>query len=404
MADKIKYYDTSKIDTPFMGQSVDDMMMAAKNGRFVFERHWYDNNWFDDGHHFRFLSRQQNKIIDLTERANMYAPIRTIPKASKQIRGIVNLLTSNDLVPVVYPERVEKTNFENEEEYLKAKQQAKFVAKRIGHWLEEEFKKQDIINKITHMGLLTAKHAVSYLQIVPDAEREEIRTIPRDAFDVYLIGENIELEDSPFVVIGYPKNIAEIKANEDYDEAQRMSISPDNRLASSEIKEAYMKARFGRQFHSDASATITLKEAYIKEHLCEENRDRISEQENGGDILQGKKDGDVVIRQTFVAGNIWLRDEYIELPHYPIVDLRFEPGAIYQVSLIERFMSSNKSLDQVVSRVERFTHTMGVGVWTKKAGEQFNITNQAGGQIVEYKAVPPQQANLAPMPAYIFNF
>src|SRR3990167_9281830 len=114
MADRLRHYSTSKYETKDMGQVVDDLMSTAKNGRRAYERRWYENNFFDDGYHFRYLSRTENKIVDLSERRNLYDPLRAIPKASRQIRGIANLIMAQDPVPVVYPEKVAKINYPNE--------------------------------------------------------------------------------------------------------------------------------------------------------------------------------------------------------------------------------------------------------------------------------------------------
>ena len=119
MADKLRDYSTSKYKTTEIGQVTDDLMTQARYTRRSFERRWYDNNFFDDGYHFRYVSREENKIVDWAEKTSMYNPLRAIPKASRQIRGIVNLLISNDLVPIVYPERVEKANYEDPVEYEK---------------------------------------------------------------------------------------------------------------------------------------------------------------------------------------------------------------------------------------------------------------------------------------------
>ena len=97
-------FGTSRRLSAEMPHMVDEMITAAKSTRRGFERRWYDNNFFDDGYHFRYLSRQTNKIVDLSERANLYYPMRAIPKASKQIRGVANLLTSAKYIPVAYPE------------------------------------------------------------------------------------------------------------------------------------------------------------------------------------------------------------------------------------------------------------------------------------------------------------
>ena len=58
-----KGYDTSAVETKDIGQMVEEMRLLAYGQRRVFERRWYDNNFFDDGFHFRYLSRTTNKII-----------------------------------------------------------------------------------------------------------------------------------------------------------------------------------------------------------------------------------------------------------------------------------------------------------------------------------------------------
>ena len=102
----INEYQTARVETDDIGQVVDELKNVAEGNRRSFERRWYDNKFFDDGYHFRFLQRSTNKIIDLSERTNIYNPTRAIPKASRQIRGVANLLMSNDPTPIVYPEKV----------------------------------------------------------------------------------------------------------------------------------------------------------------------------------------------------------------------------------------------------------------------------------------------------------
>lgn len=411
-------FNTSRISTRDSGQLVEEMMASARDTRSKFERKWYDNNFFDDGYHFRYLSRAQNKIVDVSSKIDSWNPIRAIPKASRQIRGVANLLTANDFIPIVYPEKVNREAFvktivdptsgqpikQLSPEFEMAQQESKRVAKMSGHWLMEEFKNQDIAEKLAQMILLAAKHNVSFMQIWPDANEEKIKTQVYDAFDIYLLGDLDNLHEQPFVGKGVKRMIAEIKANELFDEGQRMLINPDNRYASSEIKEAYMNARYGRSGASDRNATIILKEFFIREYLDEYNSERIRKQKNAGNILGSRKAGDPVIRHVWVAGNIWLRDVYEDLPTYPFVEYRMEPGPIYSTPLIERFIPANKSLDIISSRIERYTNSFPLGIMLKRQGEQINVSNIAGGQQVEYKTIPPSFEQQAPLPNHVFNY
>lgn len=387
---------TSSVPTSNMGDTVYDFRNMAKNRRSAFERRWYDNNFFDDGYHYRFYSRVANKIIDLADRATLYNPMRAIPKASRQVRGIANLLVAPDFVPVIYPEKTDNQDPQSLKE-------AEDRAHKASTWMQKEWDTQDLVEKLAFMAILAAKHGVSWMQIWPDSEEEAIKTQVYDAFDIFVLGEMTEVSDLPFIIKSVPRLISQIKADSNYDEDQVNKITPDNKFASSDIKEAYMQARFNRIGNPDEVATLIENEALIKERLNSENMANIRKQDDGEKILKGRKEGDSVIRQVFTAGNVWLRDRYVDMPDYNFVDFRMEPGPIYGVPLIERFIPQNKSLDLLVSRAERYSHSMVTGIWMKQQGQQFKITNDAGGQIIEYSGSPPVQAQIAPIPAFFFE-
>lgn len=404
MADRIEK-NTSRTDTKNIAMDIDSMVTFANATRKHYARNWYNNNFFDDGYHLRSISRTTGRIIDLSNRATMFSPRRAIPKAARQIRGMTNLILSQDFVPIVRPEQTTQVNYPQQEEYQQAKQSAKLVAKRSGHWLTEEWKKQELDIKLAQMLMLTMKNYVSYIQVWPDAIEEAIRTQVYDAFDIYVMSSVTSIYDSPFLIKVTPKLISELKANENFDKDQLDKISPDNRMASDDIKEAYLISQHGKSGEgSDYAATLLQKEAFLKEYISDDNIGRIRKSPDGDKILEDKKKGDPVIRHVFSAGKVWLLDEYVNLPDYPFVDLRLEPGPMYGISQIERFIPQNKSLDSVVSRVERYIHTMNVGVWQVRKGENFKISNVAGGLKAEYDKVPPQQGQLAPIPAHVMHF
>lgn len=395
--------DQKYIPTKNIGMEIESMITNFANQRKIFERKWYDNNFFDDGYHFRYMSRSTGKIVDLTEKGTSNTPQRAIPKASRQIRGLANLLLSPSYLPVVYPDRVVKRMFgDNEEEYQAAVELSKDIAKKTGIWLEEEWKNQEIWEKVILMCLLTAKHGVSYLLVWPDANEEKLRSRVADAFEVYCMGSIKDLEDSPAVILTNPELIDKIKSNDKFDMGQRELLLPDNKYATSELKEAYSKSRYGTSEGSDAGPTLILKETFKKEYLTQSNFEYISQM--FPDVISNKKPGDIVMRHVYSAAGIWLLDEYLDIDKYPIVDLRFEPGPMYQTALMERFIPSNKVLDMVVARVEKYINTMVTGTWVTRKGENFEITNIPGGQKLEYTTTPPTQGQMAPVPPFVFNF
>lgn len=395
---------TQNTPTSQIAAAIDNLTTVFANQRKTFERHWYDNNFFDDGHHFRYVSRSTGKIIDLSKRQDLNMPERAIPKASRQIRGIANLLLALNPHPTIYPEPITQSNYPNPADYQAALQISKTTAKKVGGWLEEEWRNQGLKEKLIQMIILAAKNSVSYLEVWPDAVEEKIRTQVYDAFDVYLMGNLTDMYESPAIIKAIPQRIVVIRANEDFDPDQRLKLSPDNKYASSEIKQAYLQTKFGAAINSDEAATIILKEAFLKEYLTEDNWDDVKELGKEHDVLKGKKIGDMVMRHTFTAGGVWLKDEYVDLPDYPFVSFRMEPGPIYQIPLMERFIPANKSLDIAMSRIERYMNSMVAGIWLRRKGENFQITNAPGGQLVEYEGTPPTQAQMGNIPSFAFNY
>ena len=367
--------------------------------RKPFERKWYDNNFFYDGFHYRYVSRVTDKVIDISQTHNNFMPHRAIPKASRQLQGVVNLMLANEWTPVAYPEKIVMDP--NDPQYEMVYEKAKNEALRTGQWVQNEWKNLHIKEKIILMALLAGKNCVAYMQIYPDAENEEIKAEVYDAFDIYLKGNLNSIYESPFIVKACPKFISEIKANPNFDEDQVNLLSPDNKYASSEIKQAYMQSRFGFQTNPDSVASLLLKEAYIKEYISEDNMDKVAK--DLGEDYKEKEKGDCVIRQVFEAGGIWLSDKYLSIDEYPFIDLRLEPGPIYQTALIERFIPANKSLDIVMSRLERHVGTMVVGAWLKRRGENYHMNNVSGGLEVEYDTTPPVQAQAMPIPSHVFS-
>jgi len=406
MADNLRDFDTYKIATKGIGQTVDELVKLSASQRTKFERRWFDNNFFDDGLHFRYVSRKTGKIIDISDRALINVPERAIPKASRQIRGIANLLLQLEPRPVPYPANVSAVNYPNPEHFEAMKLLAKDTAQKTGYWLEEEWYNQHLDEKLILMILLAAKHGVSYIEIWPDDKEEKIRTEVFDAFDIYLAGGMTSIYNSPYLIKAGPEFISKIKSNENFDEKQRDKIHPDNKYASSEIKEAYMRSRHGYGKGSDNSATLIQKEAFLKEYVPDRKDSAYKEMAKRAekyDALKDKEPGDIIIRHSFVAGGVWLLDEYLDIDEYPFVDFRFEPGPIYQVPLIERFIPANKSLDVLVSRCEKFANTMISGTWLQRKGENFEITNIPGGQVLKYATIKPEQAKMASVPPFYFQ-
>src|SRR6266576_2422771 len=101
---------THSPDSRAVGRYIEDLNFTAIMRRRAWERRWYNTNWFDDGLHFRVVSKKTGQVIDHIQRNSGFIE-RAIPQASKQIRGIGALLLTPNYYPVVYPMRITEEDF-----------------------------------------------------------------------------------------------------------------------------------------------------------------------------------------------------------------------------------------------------------------------------------------------------
>lgn len=387
----------SKTSSTLIGTAVEDMVSDALQRRRAHERRWYDNSFFDDGFHFRVVSKKTGRVIDHAVSSGSYVE-RAIPRASRQIRGVTNLLFAAEPYPVVYPERISLYNYKlpngefDIQQYEKRREQAKEVAKKQGIWLSTEWEdEQGLPLKLVDMILLAAKNSVSWIQVYSDTDKQKIYTDVYDAFDIICFGDRREPKDLPFITKSCEMDIEEVKKNAMFDEKMVAKLTPDNRYATSEIKEAYMRSRFGSKVGDKKTGTIIVKETFMKEYLTSDNWESAVKMGSDTGAMEGKSKGDMIMRHPFSAGGVTLSDEYIDYDEYPLVPFRFEPGPIYQVPFIERFIPQNKSLDVIITRLEKWVNAMVVGVYQKRKGENFQVSNFPGGQMIEYETTPLTQ-------------
>lgn len=399
----IKYKTFSEMSDEELKKELASIKTNYEIGRKHWERNWYDNNFFDDGYHYMFVSPDTGVAVDYGVNGNPFEPRRAIPKTSRQIRGISNLLLANRPSPVIYPMKLVKENFSDPQRYEQVKKAASDLALKVGKWVEIEWDDQELIqSKLPLMMILTAKHSVSYLKMWGNSFEERITSQVRDAFDIYLDG-TIALEDNQVVIEVAPVPIAQILNNDDYDKDARKNLQPDNKYADSEVKQAYLKTKFGSKQATANTGTLLVKEHFIKEYATKKILRQIKNQKDGDMILATRSEGDEVFRQVTIAGNEILADKYVNLREFPYIPLQFEPGPLYQTPFMDRFKSSNKVLDNIVSRIEGYAHTMVAGKWWRRPGDNWKPTTDAGGQVIE-SSFQPVQLPMASVPSFMFNF
>lgn len=408
MADRTNNAILHSPDTAQVGRLIEDMNFQAIMRRRAWERRWYNTNWFDDGLHFRVMSQRTGQIIDHVQRYSGFVE-RAIPRASKQIRGIGSLLLTPEYYPVVYPERQTEENFldkktgqVNQQAYQQALNDAKDEARKRGIFLQRTWEDElELELKLMDMVLLSAKNGISFLKVYTDPHTKRVCATVHDAFDVIMYGDKRELDELPFMTLTQSVDFNEVVANDQFPEERRRELSPDNLYATSEIKNAYMRARYGSKLNAQNMNTIILRETFLKEYLSEDNWSQAVRLGEETGAMEGKSKGDLIMRHCYSAGGVTLDDEYIDYDTYPFAELRFESGYLYQVPLMERFIPLNKSQDIVVTRMEKWINTMVSGIYRVRKGENMIISNMPGGQKVEYEGTPPDQmpiSNVGPTP------
>src|ERR1035437_6850789 len=398
-------------DTRAVGKYVEDANFQAIMRRRPWERRWYNTNWFDDGLHFRVMSKRTGQIIDHVQRNSGFIE-RAIPRASKQIRGIGALLLTPEYYPVVYPENVTEEKYRDkithqvdQQAFQEAKEFAKESERKQGVFIQTTW--EDELNldiKMMDMILLTAKHGISFLQIYTDPITKRIRGDVHDAFDIIMYGDKREIDDLPFITKAEPWDYNEVMSSDMFDEDKKAELSPDNLYATSEIKEAYMRAKYGSKLNAQNLNSIIVRETFIKEYLTKDNWEQAIELGEETGAMEGKSKGDLIMRHPFSAGGVTLKDEYIDYDNYPFAELRFESGYLYQVPLLERFIPLNKTQDIVVTRIEKWINTMVAGVYMKRKGENMIISNIPGGQQVEYQGIAHERMAISSVGATPFEF
>lgn len=372
------------------------------DNRFKYERTWHENNFFDDGFHYRFISNETRQVIDYADANSVLNPRRAIPKASRQIRGVINLLLANRPLPVAYPETILEGNYSSVDVYTQAVNREYDDVKRTSFWLLSEWDRLRFMSyHMPYSLLLSAKQGVSFIQVYPDTQSQKLKVANYDAFDIVLPGEITDVNDSPFLIKACPQYMRWIW-NHPYFGEEKYKVQPDNLKAASKIKDHYLKNKYGNVTNPKETDTAIVKEAYIKVYVDGKILSEMKKQKNGEYMTKIFKEGDIVIKQIFVVDGKRLYSTYLPISQYPFVDFRYEPGGMYQTPLIDRFKAANKVLDNVVSRLEKNVYSLSGGKYWRRKGEPWEMTNDSFGQIIE-SATMPQPIDTPTVPGFVFD-
>lgn len=341
---------------------------SYNDATFKYRRQWYLNDNFYDGKHFVWWRRSTGTIDRIEPPKGMV--LRSMPIASKKLDQIQNLMLANDPRWVVYPEKDTSGQVTDDMEN---------IAKRAGQWLEFQWDRLGMKQKLgdlVHYGL---KFPYSFLEIGFDTD---IWVTVWDAFDILFQPEVSVIYDSPVLIKSVSKNVIDVRNNPNYNE-NKTKLTPVMRYSSDEMKDMRMVEKFGYHRQKDQDENCDLKEYYFKEF---------------------QDDGTVKIRIVTTANDKFvLRNELTNKTEYPFVLFSPHSGNLLQPAWIERMMSQNKSIDLIISNIETFFHIMNKGYWIKHKNANVTRVLNEHGQFIEWDVAEPHQAQMQSIPNYVFN-
>ena len=365
------------------------LFTAYQNRRAKYTRQWYINDNFFDGNHFVFFRKSTGTIDHVAPPKGSI--FRSVPKASKQVEAIQNLVLANEPRWIVYPAPDQAGQVSKE---------ALEGSRRSSHYLVDVFDEQGMLLKTAELVLYAFKQPYSAFEVADDPKKMvDIRSW--DAYDIVFDTTVKDIEDAPVVIKLVRKTVTDLQSNTNYTNTE--NLSPDARQSLEPMKDLRLTEKHGSGVATDDdTGGVNVMECWAKCHLTEDKLAEIAETENN-DWVSKKKVGDVIMRLTTCASGFVLRDEYIDRDDYPFVIYKPKSGSFLQPAWIERFISQNKSLDMFVSNIEMYTALMVKGKWLKNKLSNVTRINNEHGDFIEYDVTPPEQARIQSIPAYVFQ-
>ncbi len=278
---------------------------------FKFRRQWYLNDNFYDGKHFVWW-RKSTGTIDRIQPPKG-SVLRSIPKASRQIDAVQNLITANRPRWVVYPE-------ENVEGMVT--EDAEKIAAKKRQWLEYQWDRNNMDEKIDDLVHYALKYPFSFFEV--GFEKDMTVTV-WDACDILYKPDVNSIYDSPMMVKSMRKSLKDVQKNPVYNE-NKMAIGTSQKFSADEMKDMRLAEKFGYIQGKEEQDGCLLQEFYLKEFVKDE--------------MTGEEKQKIRII-TIANEGVLLRNELTDLDEYPFALFSPKSGPYYQPASIERLMPPN---------------------------------------------------------------
>lgn len=337
---------------PMTNSELINIVNNLKTQRFSeHEKDWYEAYEAYQNNHFVVFNRQTGRLTYYTPTDQKF--FIQIPKMTKQIRSFINLISNLKLIPYVSPEDTSQTAIVN------AARLNKILEKLIDYW---DF-------KTLQANILENALIYPYAAAEPVFDPETlIRFRDYDAFDIYMYPLTATSSSQVKILVkSLAKPVNDIKSNENYTE-NRNKIIPDNRISSSEIKDAMFRQDVASMNNITPDGTAMIYETYIKEV---------------------DKDGKTKVRIVTICQSLILRDEQTELSDFPIELLKLQSGKFMQKSFASFLLPLNRAQDMTFARIGDYFLQMVKGAYLVRAGSNVKRINDQNGEMIIYKGTPP---------------
>jgi len=333
---------------------------------------WITNRAFYENNHFTMGEMDKNgNVVKLSGKK----PYREIPLTTDQIDGMRNMLLANKPQPYIYPDdRIVSDVEMNDQEFRKTiDTEINTWGKAIEYLLDEEIKLKTILKTLIKNTLL---YSTSYLQTYHDGKKYCMDAY--DVFEISIYPTIKKIDDYPYLVKHIAKPLKAIKLSGRYKEIDFKKLKErltENRYFSDDMKNALYVGKFG---YADPD-TVVIDELY-----CQEENGLAIYSYIGNELIDAQSPEETKLKRIpfsmFVSGE--------------------EP---YEMAQIEKFIPLNKTLDILITKLERRIKRLDGGRLAIQASEPIKTVKTTDGEFVRYKRTAPTPLPEENYPATIVN-
>lgn len=362
--------------------------------RMPFGRMAISNDKFYSGNHVKYKNGAATSIPQYPDVPP--APlVRSIPITTILLNTKITQMLSNPPIPVIS----EKVDADDPD---KARAIAVAIQKKLEAVMDENY--MYIVN---HKWLQdTSLHHVGWTQLYSD--NSGIHWKNREFEEVLVYPKIQDIEDSPLIGIKFTGILNHFANDKNY-----FNIDKLKPITSKEDKEvsAYTKAESPRSYgHIPLKGLNTFEgcEFQMKVELNEKNIKTLSNKSFHGKKfgwIANKQPGDQIIFIFSVAQNNVIRQSFIDTDNYHLYPLTFDPGELYGISMFYRGISTNKSIDNIVSQIEFYAATaLKYRLLVPRTANISDVDNTSGLEIEYDGEVEPRELQHSDIPQGLFTY